>query len=310
MLEGKKVLITGLTGQVAAAVARAHADSCDLWGLARYTRAGSKEEAEAIGVTPAVGDYAIGDFSQVPDDFDYVLHFAANTYPGTADIGMQQNAEGTGLLMHHCRKAKAFLFVSSTGTYLDNPDANHVYKETDHLGGQTLYSPNYGATKIAAEGVVRAMARAFDLPATVARLDCSYGGPYDDGGLPGTHLDKLVAGDTIHLPTRPCMHSPVHEDDLSAHIGPLLKAASVPATIVNWGGADAVNVEDWIHYLAGLTGLTPKIQHSDDLPIPSCITDTTFGRSIGLEWKVNWKDGMRRMVAARHPELEIRAAAA
>jgi len=305
MIEGSKVLITGHTGQVGAAVARAWARKCDMWGLARYTRAGSLEETQGIGVRPIKGDFASGDLAEVPDDFDYVLHFAANTKPGTAEIGMVQNAEGTALLLHHCRRAKAFLHVGATGCYMDNPDPYHVYAETDNLGGQTLFSPNYGATKIAAEGVVRALARIYDIPVTIARLDVSYGGPYDDGGLPGNQLSALVAGHPIRLPTRPCMHSPVHEDDLCDQIPALLKAASVPATIVNWGGAEAVNAIDWVNYLGEITGLTPDIILTDDMPLPNCITDTRRGLEIGLQWKVDWRSGMRRMVQARHPEITL-----
>src|SRR5690606_38232895 len=100
----------------------AHAGRCELWGLARYSRPGSKEEAAAMGVRPVVGHVATGDFGETPQDFDYVLHFAPNTKPGTTEIGMAQNAEGTGLLMNHCRKAKAFLHVSATGCYLQHPD--------------------------------------------------------------------------------------------------------------------------------------------------------------------------------------------
>jgi nucleoside-diphosphate-sugar epimerase len=306
MLDGKKILMTGVTGQVGAGVVRKLVPRCEVWGLARYSRPGSREEAEALGVRPVFGDFATGDLSQVPEDIDYVLHFAANTYPGTAEVGMVQNAEGTGLLMHQCRNAKAFLHVSTTGVYVDNPDPHHRYKETDHIGNPTTYSPNYAATKIAAEGIVRALARAYNLPSIICRLDCAYGGPYDDGGLPGTHIDLLAKGEVINLPTKPCMHSPVHEDDLAAHIEPLLKAASVPAVVVNWGGHEAVSLEEWVRYMSEVTGIQPKIEYNDKKPWPNCITDTTHGREIGLEWRVHWKDGFRRMIQERHPELQLR----
>ncbi len=312
MLDGKKVLITGHTGQVGAAIANAHARRCEMWGLARYTRPGSREESEAMGVLPIEGDITSGDFSQVPDDFDYVLHFAANTKPGTADVGMAHNAEGTGFLMHHCRKARGFLYVGATGCYLPNSDMNHVYKETDHLGGQTLWSPrspNYGPTKVAAEGVVRTLAQLYGIPSIIARLDVSYGGPYDDGGLPGQHLLTLVEGRPIRLPPGGIMHSVVHEDDLADHIEPLLKAASVPATIVNWGGDEAVNAIEWVKYLGEIMGRKPEFHFTKERPLPNCITDTTKGREIGLTWKVRWKDGMRRMVQIRHPEVPLRPTA-
>jgi nucleoside-diphosphate-sugar epimerase len=305
MLQGSKVLITGVTGQIAASVAAALAPKCDMWALARFTRPGSREESEAMGLRTVVGDFATGDFSDLPQDFDYVLHFAANTKPGSTNNGILQNAEGTGLLMHHCRSAKAFVFVSTTGVYKMHPDPQHLYHEDDDLGGLTEMSPNYGLTKVAAEGVVRTLARIYNMPCIIARMNVAYGDPFDDGGLPGIMLRRLLAGETIQLPPSGMYHSPIHEDDLVSHIEPFLKAASVPATIVNWGGDTPLNTIDWLNYLGEITGHTPKIEFTDDRRIPNGATDTTKGREIGLTWTVPWKEGMRRMVQARCPDIEL-----
>lgn len=307
MLEGKKVLITGHTGQVGGAIARVHAPRCEMWGLARYSKPGSKEAAEAIGIRPVVGDFTKGEFDEVPDDFDYVLHFAASTRPGTAEAGMVENAEGAGLLMHHCRKAKAFLQISTNSVYSDNPDPFHAYKETDHVGTPTLRAPNYGGTKLAGEGVVRTLAKIHNLPTTIARLNVAYGGPYFDGGLPGRQLQALIDGVPIRL-TRGVrtVLCPIHEDDLTAHVGPLLQAAAVPATITNWAGDVAVPVEEWVRYLADLIGVEPNIEFIEGRTLPSFVSDNSKRLSLGCVCKVDWKTGMRRMVERRHPELKLR----
>jgi len=281
-----------------------HAPRCEMWGLARYTKPGSREATEALGVRPVVGDFTQGQFDEVPDDFDYVLHFAAATRPGTAEAGMVQNAEGAGLLMHHCRKAKAFLQISTNSVYSDNPDPFHAYKETDDVGTPTLRSPNYGATKLAGEGVVRTLAKIHNLPTTIARLNVAYGEHL--GGLPGNQLRALVEGREIELPKRTCVHAPIHEDDLAAHMEPFLKAASVPATIVNWGGTEAVQAVDWVKYLGELTGIEPKFHFTDERALPNFAPDLTKGREIGLEWKVHWKDGFRRIVDAAYPEIALK----
>ncbi len=308
MLNGKKVLITGHTGQIAAAVAQYLAPRCELWGLARYSRPGSMEATQKWGVKPVKGDFCTGDMAGVPDDFDYVVHFAANTYPKTQDIGMVDNAEGAGLLMHHCRSAKAFLHVSTTGVYSRNPDHYHKYVETDRIGGSTDYSPNYGGSKAAGEGVVRTLSRILNMPATIARMNVAYGGPQDDGGLPGGMLEKLAAGEPIRIPASwPCLHMPIHEDDISEQIEPLLAAAQVGANILNWGGDDVVSVEEFTDYMAGLTGLTPKYAKTDEDPLPQGALDNTKRLKFIGPCKVKWRDGMRRMVAARHPELPLKA---
>src|SRR6266511_2312813 len=77
-------------------------------------------------------DLAKGDFSALPDDFEYLLHLA--TFQGGGldyDQAIRVNAEGTGLLMQHCRKAKAALVVSTFSTYKPNDDPHHLHKETD-----------------------------------------------------------------------------------------------------------------------------------------------------------------------------------
>jgi len=308
MLNGKKVLITGHTGQIAYAVAGYLASRCDLWGLARYSKPDALERTKALGVTPVKGDFCTGDLDQVPTDFDYVVHFAANTYPKTQDEGMVDNAEGCAILMNHCKSAKAFLHVSTTGVYFRDPDPMHAYKETDRIGGATDYSPNYGGSKTAGEGVVRGVGRILNMPTTIARMNVAYGGPQDDGGLPGGVLEKIVQGEPYRIPKSwPCVHMPIHEDDISAQIEPLLSVAQVNTTVLNWGGDDPVSVEEMAVYMGELTGLTPKFDRTDENPLPQGILDNTKRLSMIGPCQVKWRDGFRRMVQARHPELTLKA---
>lgn len=306
MITDKTILLTGLTGQVGGAFADQLAPHNRVYGLARYSRPGSRERAESVGVVPVVGDFAKGEFDNCPVQVDYVVHVAANTKPGTADVGMLQNAEGTGLLMQRFRHAKAFIHVSASGCYVDDPDPMHRYVESDDIGGNTPFSPNYGSTKIAGEGVVRTLARLLNLPTTIARLDVSYGGPYDDGGLPGYHLDSIIDGRPVLLPKgRPCLHSPIHEDDMVRHLEVFARAASVPATIVNWGGPEGVLLEEWCTYLGELVGRPPVFEYGEGKTLWGRILDGTHGRSLGMEWQVHWREGMKRMVQARRPDAFI-----
>ena len=80
-------------------------------------------------------DLASGDFGELPSDFTYVLHLAVYQVEGLDyDTALRTNAEGTGLLMSHCRNAKAFLHMSTCSVYKPNPDPHHIYTETDPLG--------------------------------------------------------------------------------------------------------------------------------------------------------------------------------
>ena len=99
MLKNARLLMTGLTGQLAGSIAAILAPHNEIYGLARYSKPGSKEAVEALGITPIVCDYTSGDFTGVPNDFDYVFHAAADVFPADIETGLKQNAEGTGLLL-------------------------------------------------------------------------------------------------------------------------------------------------------------------------------------------------------------------
>ena len=75
-LESQKILITGPTSQVARSVVAALAPSNEVHGLARFKRAEDRAGIEALGAHTLALDLADGDMAEVPDDFDYVLHFA------------------------------------------------------------------------------------------------------------------------------------------------------------------------------------------------------------------------------------------
>ena len=308
MLKGKRIVLTGCTGQVGGAFADQLAPHNTIWGLARFTAPGSRERLDNAGVHTVKGDFTKQDFGDIPDDIDYVVHLAANTKPGVAEVGMTQNAEGVGWMMHRFRNAKAFFMASNNTLYLDNPDPLHKFVETDHVGGSSPHSPNYGPTKLAGEGVARFLSQLYGLPTIIARLNVSYGGPYDDGGYPGHLLDWVLEGRPIRMPkSRTLTMSPIHEDDMVRQLEPMLAAASVPATIVNWGGAEPVEMEEMARYIGALVGKEPVFEYDDAGIFPNRITDTTRGRSIGMEWRVPWKEGIRRMIAARRPDISIRS---
>src|SRR5262245_24716971 len=120
--------------------------------------------------------------------------------------------------------------------------------------------PTYSVAKIAAEAVARTGAREHGLPTTIARLNVPYG---DNGGWPYYHLLFMQGGSPIPLhPERPNLFNPIHEDDIVGQVPKMLDAASVPATIVNWGGEPA-SIEEWCAYLGELTGIEPKFEETD-----------------------------------------------
>ena len=309
MLAGNKVLLTGLTGRIGAAVAERFAKSCELWGLARFSREGSIEEAKALGVTPVRADYSSGELSEVPKDFDYVLHVAADVSPPSAEAGMAANSDGAAHLMMHCRSAKAFLHVSTTGVYKQHPDPEHLYSESADLGG--VFGEQYSPTKLAGEGAVRAAAIILDLPTVICRQNVQYGGPHVNGGLIDRFIDHFVETGEVFLPPQGVMTmGPIHEADICDIVEPSLQIASVPAEIMNWGGDELVEWRQMFEYVAALLGRKPTFIRKAEFDFPSCFPDTSKRMKVAGPCKMKWKEGVRRSLQVRHPTLALRSVSA
>jgi nucleoside-diphosphate-sugar epimerase len=297
MLRNEKILVTGPTSQVAFPLARELARDNEVYGLARLSRAEDVERLTAIGVKPLKVDLAKDRLDHLPDDFSYVLNFAV-VKSGDFAYDLAANAEGAGRLAAHCRRAKGFLHCSSGGVY--QYAGSRARDEDAPLGDnhRNLF-PTYSIAKIAAETVVRFAATQWNLPTVIARFSVPYG---DNGGWPLYHLLMMRAGGEIPIHVEgPNLYNPIHEDDYIAQVPKLLAIAGVPAVTVNWGGEPA-SIEEWCGYLAEITGLEARFHASRDAIGSLALDLTRMHRLIGPA-RVPWRDGVRRMVAARLPEL-------
>jgi UDP-glucuronate 4-epimerase len=301
VLKNETIVVTGATGQVGFPVAVALAADNEVIAPARFSNHEARARLEEAGVRCVLADLGAGQLEGVPNDPSYVLHFAVSKTNDWA-TDLEANAEGVGLLMAHCRGARAFLHCSTTGVYHDDGTGG-PYTESSALGDNHRVSPfleTYSISKIAAETAVRLGARLWDVPTTIARLNVPYG---DNGGWPAIMLDLALGGLAIDVPPGgPASYNPIHEDDIVAMIPRLLGIASVPATTVNWGGEQVVSVQEWTAYLTELTGVRIELQESTSA-IPSVTVDLTKQHELVGKAEVQWRDGFRRMVAARHPEL-------
>ncbi|MEZ4282847.1 MAG: NAD(P)-dependent oxidoreductase [Myxococcota bacterium] len=307
-LEGRKILITGPAGQIAFPLARALARSNEVWGIARFSDPASRKEVEAAGIRTLAIDLAQPDFSELPRDFTHLLHLAAAIAGDDYDGAIRTNAEGTGLLLSHCRAVEAALVMSTVSVYKPHPDPWHLFREDDPLGDIMLpFARSYSISKIAEEGVTRFCAREFQIPITIARMGASYG---PRGGLPTFALQALAAGKPVTTRFDPCPYSPIHDDDILAQTAPLLDAATVPATIVNWAGDEAVSLQDIVAYGADLLGLPPRIEVTEvpGASIGSAV-DPTRRKAITGPCRVSWRDGIRRVLEELYPD-RVRAGAA
>jgi UDP-glucuronate 4-epimerase len=82
----------------------------------------------------------------------------------------------------------------------------------------------------------------------------------------------------------------------------LLRIASTPANVINWGGTETTSIEEWCTYMGELTGLEPKFRPTAET-IESVIPDTSRMVSLIGGTEISWREGLRRMIAHRMPEL-------
>ncbi|HEV2362069.1 MAG TPA: NAD(P)-dependent oxidoreductase [Acidimicrobiales bacterium] len=301
MLSGERIVVTGAAGQIGFPLADYLARDNEVVGVARLRDEETRARLVAAGIKPTPVDLASGDLDDIPSDATYVVHLAAYMAPGEDfDLALRVNAEGTGLLLQHCRSAKAALVMSTHSVYRPHDDPMHVFAETDPLGEvHAGHSPTYSMSKIGQEAVARTFARAFGLPVTLARMNVSYG---PNGGLAAYHLDSVAAGYPVTARFDPAPYSPIHQDDINEQTEALLAAASVPATIVNWAGDEVVTVQDWCALGAELSGREANVVVKVSAGKPrGQIADVTRRLSLTGPCKVPWREGMTATFRARHP---------
>ena len=298
MLVNEKILITGATGKIAFPIARALADRNEVWGAARLRDASDRARLADAGITPIALDMSKGDFSALPDDFTYVFHAAVDT--GTDDWSrcLETNAHNSGELLHHCRTAKGFVFCSTGSIY--GYQGQRPLTESDPPG--VPLRANYSFSKVAAEAVCTWVASRYRIPLTIIRI-CSTYGP--EGGAPADRLEMMLAHKPIRLhPDKPNNYNPIYEDDYVELGIRAMEVAATPPIVVNWAGSETVSVEDYCAYMGELVGVEPIFTYTADAHTPLW-PDVTYMHQILGATKVSWRDGFRRMIAARHPELPL-----
>jgi UDP-glucuronate 4-epimerase len=296
VISGQKILVTGVSGTVARPLACHLASDNEVWGAARFADGRStRETLEASGVRTVAVDVASGDLADLADDFTLVLHLAwMRADLASLDAALRTNVEGAGLLLQHCRNAKAALVMSGMGVYAPSDDPWHAYSETDPVGrAATAYAPTSPACKLGLESVTRFCARAFDLPVTIARLNTFMGSPQS---FPGMHIAGVLAGDELVAPHDPNPHNPIHVDDMRWQLEPLLDAASTTACIVNWCGDDVTTAQDWVRDAAAWSGREARLRVQ---PVPcspaGALADPSRRASITGPCRTSFADTFRAL---------------
>jgi UDP-glucuronate 4-epimerase len=299
----KKILITGGSGQVAGPVVEALATDHEVWCLGRFADHESERNLTTRGVRTVRWDMGKDSLDTLPDDFTHVLHSAVHRGNGTDfDATVEINCVAAARLMSHCRRAKAFLYISTGAVYARHAEREHLYAETDPLGGQALWLPTYPVGKMVAEGTVRALAITLGLPTTVARLNVAYG-PRGHGGMPTLLFRRMLSGEAVAIPRQgQNLCNPIHTDDIVRQTPLLWDVASVPARVVNWGHDEVVGVTDMLTYMAEITRTKTNLEPSDFSRETIAFDNRLRERLIG-RCEISWRAGIQRTLEVHFPGI-------
>jgi UDP-glucuronate 4-epimerase len=296
VLDGQKILITGATGKIAFPIARALAKRNEVWGAARFSKPGDRDKLAAVGVVPLQLDMSSDSLAGVAEDFTHVFHAAVDPGAGDWRRCVRTNADHSGKLLYHCRKARGFVYCSTGSIY--KYQGQRPLSEADGPG--VPQRANYSFSKIAGEAVCTWVAEQFRIPLTIIRI-CSTYGP--EGGAPADRLELMLQGKTIPLhPDKPNNYNPIYEDDYVELGIRAMEVAALPPIVVNWSGSETVSAEDYCAYMGELVGIQPEFAYTTAAHTPLW-PDVTYMHQILGRTRVHWRDGLRRMIEARHPEL-------
>lgn len=299
-LSGKKILITGGSGLVGRAVAESLVVRNEVWCIGRFPDSTVEVWLRDRGVRTYHWDMAQEGLEAIPDDFTHVLHAAVDR--GTKndfETAVTVNSVGAGRLMVHCRRAEAFLYLS-TGAVYEPQEPSHLHTEADPLSAHSAWLPTYPVSKLATEGTVRAFAATLELPTTIARLNVAYG-PYGHGGIPIIFFRQMLNGDPIAVPHRGQHYcSPIHTRDLARQTPGMWAAGRSRATVVNWGGEDLVGIQDLLSYVSGLTDVPVKFARRE-VTRSTVAFDPASRRALVGKCDVGWYEGVREALEAHFP---------
>ena len=224
---------------------------------------------------------------------DTVVHSAA--MPGLArswsDIEMYSscNVVGTARLIDACRLAAVQRFV-----HLSTSSVYGATAEGDEAMPLRPASP-YGVTKLAAEHLVQAHHRQFDLPAMILRLFSIYG-PRQRPDM-GYHIfsEALLADAPIMLygdgsQTR----SNTYIDDCVRGIV-LAVANGQVGEVYNIGGGEVISVLEAIELLSAAAGVQPQIVRTDPRPgdqQATCANCAKAAAHLGYEACISPAEGL------------------
>ena len=302
-----RVLVTGGAGFIGSSVVdRLLADGHTVTAFDNLStgRPEFLAEAQRGPFRLVVGDLLdIATLQRAIDGHDLVIHLAAN-----ADVrgglnhprrDLEQNTIVTQNVLEAMRRNNVRRIVfSSTGSIYGEP-AIFPTPETCPFPIQTSL---YGASKLAAEGLIEAYAEGFGIQAWIFRFVSILGERYSHGHVFDFYKQLLEHPDSLHvLGDGMQRKSYLHVQDC---VSAMLHAIERPAEnvhIFNLGTDEYCQVNDSIRWIGGYLGLNPKLTYSGGQrgwpgDSPFIFLDCSKIRALGWQPKLSIQHGIIRTI--------------
>ena len=302
VLDAEKILITGATGKIAFPIARALAPAGnEVWGAARLKDPAGRQKLVDAGVNTVAVRHRCRRLLRLCPTISPTFSMPRWTpAPTTGPRCVETNAHNSGELLYHCRAAKGFVFCS-TGSIYAYQGQRPLTRDRSAGGAaaaRTTASPRSRPRRCAPGSP-----SATGIPLTIIRI-CSTYGP--QGGAPADRLDMMLAGKPIRLhPDKPEQLQPDLRRRLRRTRHPRHGGRRHAADRRELGGQRDRQRRGLLHVhgRAGRRRADLRVHPEAHTPL---WPDVTHMHEVLGRTKVPWRDGFRRMIAARHPEIDCR----
>ena len=230
---------------------------------------------------------------------DFVFHLAANAdvrsgadYPRR---DLEQNAIATWNVLEGMRlNGVGNIAFSSTGSIYGEPDVFPTPESCPFPVQTSLY----GASKLAAEGLISAYATAFGIRAHIFRFVSILGERYSHGHVIDFYKQLLAHPDSLHvLGDGKQRKSYLYVGDCIDAMLLAIEKATDAVNIINLGTDEYCEVNDSIRWICGHLGLKPELTYAGGIrgwvgDSPFIFLDCEKIRSFGWRPEYNIEEGI------------------